>query len=87
MFQSFVVNMRWREPSSLDFEDCDEPRLVEIGEDCDETSLVETDEENSDVDAECWYYSGLYRLLETDTAKSGSNAQNATSGAMKSVRV
>jgi hypothetical protein len=27
------------------------------------------------------------RLLETDAAKSGSNEQNATSGAMKSVRV
>jgi hypothetical protein len=56
-------------------------------EDFEETSLVETEEENSDIDGECLCYSGLYRLLETDAAKSGSNAQNATNGAMKSVRV
>jgi hypothetical protein len=52
-----------------------------------EPSLVETVEENSDIDSECLYPSGLCRLLETDAAKSGSNAQNATRGAMKSVRV
>ena len=34
IFQSFVVNMKWRQLSSLDSEDYEEP------------SLVETDEEN-----------------------------------------
>jgi len=48
MFHSFVVNMRWRESSPLDSEDCEEP------------SLVETGEENSDLDDECLYCSGLY---------------------------
>ena len=47
-FQSFVVNMRWRQSSSLDSENCEEP------------SLVEKDEEYSDIDAQCLYCSGLY---------------------------
>jgi len=54
-------------------------------EDCEKPSFVETGEENSDIDAECFSVQGC--ILETDAAKSGSNAQNATSGAMKSVRV
>jgi hypothetical protein len=48
--------------------------------DCEEPSLIETDEENLGIDVEC-----LGCILETDAAKSGSNAQNATSGAMKSI--
>jgi hypothetical protein len=54
-------------------------------EDCEEPSFVETGEENSDIDAECFSVQGC--ILKTDAAKSGSNAQNATSGAMKSVWV
>jgi len=48
MFQSFVGDMRWRQSSSLDSEDCEEP------------SLLETAKENSDIEAECLYFSGLY---------------------------
>jgi hypothetical protein len=48
MFQSFVVSMRWRQSSSLDPEDCEEP------------ILAETDEENSDINVECLYVSGLF---------------------------
>ena len=48
MFQSFAVNMRQTESSSVDSEDCEEP------------SLAEPSEENSDSDAECLYCSGLY---------------------------
>ena len=45
IFQSFVVNMRWRESTSLE---------------CEQPSLVETGEENWDSDAECFYCWGLY---------------------------
>ena len=45
-------------------------------------SIVETDE-ISYVGADCLYCSGL----ETVVVKSGSNGQNSTSGAMKSVWV
>ena len=48
MFHSFVVNMRWRKSSSLVYENCEEPGLVETGE------------ENSGSDAERLYCSGLY---------------------------
>jgi hypothetical protein len=48
--------------------------------DCEEPGLIETDEEYSDSDAECC-------ILETSAAKSGPNAQNAASGAMKCVQV
>jgi len=74
MFQSFVVTMQRDESSFLESEDFEE------------SSLVETDEENSGIDAECLYCSRLYRMLERDADGSGSNAQNPTSGATKSVR-
>jgi hypothetical protein len=73
MIQSFMVSMRWRESSSLNIEDCEEP------------SLVQTDEENSDFDAKRLYCSGL--CTRDRRGENWINAQNATSGAMNSVRV
>jgi hypothetical protein len=57
----------------LDFEDCEEP------------NLVETDEENSDNDAECLFCSGLF--IRTDGTKIGLKSHNTTNGAVKSVQV
>jgi hypothetical protein len=71
--QSFVVNMRWKEPSSLDSEDCDK------------SSLVETGEENSGGDAECLYCSGLY--TRDRRGEKWIKCTNATNGAMKNVQV
>jgi hypothetical protein len=48
-------------------------------EECEEPGLIATDGENTDSGAECWHCSGC--ILETD------GAQNATSGAIKSVQV
>ena len=52
-------------------------------EECEEASLIATDGENSAGGAECWHCSGC--ILETDAARR--SAQNASSGAKRSVQV
>ena len=73
MFPSLVVNMRWRESSFLDPEDCEEPSLVKLVKKIQVLTLS------------AFTVQGC--ILETGAEKSVSNAQDSPVGAMKSVRV
>ena len=73
MFQSFAVNMRWTESPSVDSEDCEALSLVQTGKTIQILTL------RSCTVRSC--------ITQRDAAKSGSNTQNTTIGAMKSDQV
>ena len=70
---SVICGEHETESSSVDSEDCEEPSLVE-----------------TDTNVQILTLSGCIvqgSIVQRDAAKSGSNAQNATSGAMKSNQI